>query len=348
MTSVGINAASKEALAASFVSVSMSQVTVTKGRDFSSVLSGSLEKGTAQNTNRTYTDLKVTRAEVKTEATPVSVNDKAGIDEKGAVRNTEPDKDVVADDVSEMSDVETGSLIGQEKTQAIQSEEKDFDDCIKALEILNTLMQGIADLLSTTTDKLADCYEELNIQPSQMFTVTTIQLTVVTFENLSDPSDLLVDNDAFMMFDRIREFVQDVLDEAGMELTDFGQIIESDLFEEFAGPIETGDVEELLQKFTFDEDGRLIAPAGLKEDHEKQDTPVSRQADDEPFAVEVNVERTMQKENNAPTGGFSQNSGDDPAKARESAKPALKSSTEQRTTYNLCNCWRIRIFWRIC
>ena len=61
MTSVGINAASLEAQTASFVSVSMSQVTVSKGQDFSTMLNGRLQSRNAQNSTRTYTDLRLTK-----------------------------------------------------------------------------------------------------------------------------------------------------------------------------------------------------------------------------------------------------------------------------------------------
>ena len=94
MTSVGINAASLMSQTASFVSVSMSQVTVSKGQDFSSMLSRGIQAQaiTQSGGNRTYTDLKVSRTEVNKEATPVSVKDDGTIQDKAAAQSAAADK----------------------------------------------------------------------------------------------------------------------------------------------------------------------------------------------------------------------------------------------------------------
>ncbi|MCR5322916.1 MAG: flagellar hook-length control protein FliK [Lachnospiraceae bacterium] len=345
MTSVGINAASLATQTASFVSVSMSQVTVAKGQDFSSMLRRGIEAQavTQSGGNRTYTDLKVSKTEISKEATPVSAQNKAAgtvhdkaVNENAAVNNTATDKpatvetsktdnaenpDAAVDEELDGKDIQNlGNLL---KANGIKAD----DDCVKALEILNTLMQGIAQILDTTLQNLQGCYEELNIEPSEMFTVTSIQLTVVTFEGLNDTSDLLVNNDAFDLFNKINEFVQSVFDEAGIDMSDFQDILKSDMFAEFIGPGETGNAEEILQKFTFDENGKLVIPEKAEDDPK----PVIQEnvSDDEPFTVEVNIDRNVNIDENNEQGA-----GTGSKESFESAKTSstVKSAKDTRTT----------------
>ncbi|MBP5331103.1 MAG: flagellar hook-length control protein FliK, partial [Lachnospiraceae bacterium] len=297
MTSVGINAASLGAQTSSFVSVSMSQVTVTKGQDFSQMLTGKIQAQSNQGNVRTYTDLKLTRTDTGREATPVSTKDTDAVQKQAAITDFGQTQEVKAD-TSGKTDASVDEANGSQELQNMQGSEivtnvtedgQDLDDCVKALEILNTMMIGIAQLLETTTENLMGSYEQLGIEPSQMFTVTSIQLTVVTFEGLSDTSDLLVNSDAYDLFNKINEFVRSVLDEAGINLQEFENILEGDGFAQFIGPVETGSVEEILSKFAFDENGKLI----IQDKPEEESRPVVQTQDDEPFTVEVNVDRSV-------------------------------------------------------
>ncbi|MBO4414953.1 MAG: flagellar hook-length control protein FliK [Lachnospiraceae bacterium] len=344
MTSVGINAASLMSQTASFVSVSMSQVTVAKGQDFSSMLTKGIQAQavTSGGGNRTYTDLKVTKTEITKEATPVSAKDTDAIQDKAAAAGTAADNTGVEKPAAG-DNVKADNLNGQEGavdekgdgTDVMNAQEllkangiKADDDCVKALEILNTLMQGIAQILDTTLQNLQGCYEELNIEPSEMFTVTSIQMTVVTFEGLSDTSDLLVNSDAFDLFNKINEFVQSVFDEAGIDMSDFQDIIKSDMFAEFIGPVETGNAEEILQKFTFDENGKLIIPE--KNEENVKPAAVETADNDEPFTVEVNVDKNVYRNGNNEQQGTGTGNNENFESGKTSA-PA-KTSRDTKTT----------------
>ena len=334
MTSVGINAASLASQTASFVSVSMSQVTVAKGQDFSSMLSRGIQAQavTTGGSNRTYTDLKVTRTEVNKEATPVSAKEDSQIQDKAAqIAGTEKaaangtsktdsqnSQNAAVDSKGDGNEtVNAGDLL---KANSIKAE----DDCVKAIEILNTLMQGIAQILDTTLQNLQGCYEELNIEPSEMFTVTSIQMTVVTIEGLGDSSDLLVNSDAFDLFNRINDFVASVFEEAGIDTEEFKSILQSDMFAEFIGPVETGSAEEILQKFAFDENGKLIVP----EKNEENAGPVIQDTSDteEPFTVEVNIDRNIGENKNNEQGAQTGNSD-----SFESGKTSAPAKTTRDT-----------------
>ena len=330
MTSVGINAASLGAQTASFVSVSMSQVTVTKGQDFSSMLSGKLSAQNTQGNTRTYTDLKLTKTEISKEATPVSAKDTDGTTGK-AVNEAAGQSQEVKTDSPEKANTQVNETAGKDNLKNTQETQnagnisedgKELDDCVKALEVLNTLMLGIAQILETTTENLMGSYEQLGIEPSQMFTVTSIQLTVVTFEGLGDTSDLLVNNNAFDLFNRINDLVQSVLDEAGFSLEDLEEIMTADTFAEFVEPVETGSVEEILSKFRFDENGKLI----VEEKNEENVKAEVQPRDDEPFTVEVNVDRSVLQNADAQTGSET-GAGTGNMGSSESGKAASESKT---------------------
>ena len=258
------------------------------------MLSNRLQSVSQSGEGRTYTDLKVSKAELPDKSTPVSAKEDqkpAGIEEASVKDVNTENSAVTGDEGKEVLKTDNG--VSAQDTQTINTEDKDLDDCIRAIEILNTLLQGIADILQVTTDQLQGCYEQLDIEPAEMFTVTSIQMTVVTFEGLSDTSDLLNNGDAFDLFNRINEFVRSVFEEAGMDLPEFEEIITSDMFAEFVGPVETGSAEEILQKFTFDENGKLI----VNRDREDNTGIQNVNADEEPFTVEVNVENTSRTEN---------------------------------------------------
>ena len=130
MTSVGINAASLASQTASFVSVSMSQVTVAKGQDFSSMLTRGIQAQavTTSGGNRTYTDLKVTRTEVNKEATPVSTKDTDLIQDKAAAAGTAAEKNSVGNPAAG-ENVKADDLNGQ---NAAVDEKGDGNDVINA------------------------------------------------------------------------------------------------------------------------------------------------------------------------------------------------------------------------
>ncbi|MCR5331685.1 MAG: flagellar hook-length control protein FliK [Lachnospiraceae bacterium] len=340
MTSVGINAASLGAQTSSFVSVSMSQVTVTKGQDFSKMLSGKLTAQASQGNTRTYTDLKLTRIETGKEATPVSAKGTDAVQTRTAIEKNGQSQEVKADapDETKAQVEETGNgkdlqnTQQSQQTQQVQNEgglnadAKELDDCVKALEILNTMMIGIAQILETTTENLMGSYEQLGIEPSEMFTVTSIQLTVVTFEGLNDTSDLLVNSDAYDLFNRINEFVQSVLDEAGIDLQQFEDIMQSDMFAEFIGPVGTGSVEEILSEFVFDENGKLVV-----QDKPEEAGPVVRAQNDEPFTVEVNVDRSVvEAGNKAETSDTQTGTGTGSESTAEGSRTQSAAKTEQR------------------
>ena len=333
MTSVGINTASLQTQTASFVSVSMSQVTVSSGKDFSSLLNGNLTAQSQQGGTKTYTDLKLTKTDISKEATPVSSKDTvsasndASADKAGQTQEVKPDTTQRTDEAAGQvqNTKEAANTQAAANSGEIGDASQDIDDCVKALEVLNTLLQGIAQMLDTTTKNLMGQYEELGIEPSQIITVTNIQITVVTFEGLSDPSDLLVNNDAFDLFNRINEFVQQVLEDAGFTTEEFENILQTDMFAEFVGPVETGSVEEIISKFAFDENGKLI----INEKTEENVKPVIENDQEEPFTVEVNIDKTAGTEESSKAGS---EAGTESGNGTESGKASGTNRTVARDT----------------
>ena len=388
MTSVGINAASFEAQTGSFVSVSISQVSVaSNGSSFSQLLGSRIGAMAAQqSTKRTYTDIKVTNPETGKESTPVNpqeeeksipgadqIASKTGEQENTSVQGTgqkQPEQQkqqtvqsqqtgetqeaqlVLAEQPEAVTDF-SGNIIdlfgntGTEETASfpeiiktdfgymipMKDMTKEVEDCISAIEIVNTLLQGMADILQTTVDKLQGCYEQLDIEPSEMFSVTTIQLTVVTFTGLNDTSDLLVNNDAFDLFNRLNDFVNTVFEEAGMDKTLFGDVVESDLFAYMFDPEKTGNIEEMLSEAVFDEDGKIAVIHQMPEEAgEKTSDAAAGNTEgtegSDPFTVEVNIDKTVKN-----TGSEGQNSSDAESGGTESTSAkGVPAKNENRTS----------------
>lgn len=246
MTAIGINAAALQSPAGSFVSVTVSQISVSTGSDFGSVLSNKLNASDKTSDTGTPAAVRSQKTEYSKESTQVQSADNAqkGTPEQTAATQTaqsqssETTQTVTSPDDTAPVSVTDGADAGGDAVSE--------DECLQALEALSTLLQGIADIVGCSIEELQESFEELNINPAEIFDTGSIAKLVMNLTGTDDMSGLLVDNDALALFNELKDFSASVLDDAGMTADEFETVVTSEEFAQTAVEPAADNLSELV------------------------------------------------------------------------------------------------------
>lgn len=237
MTATGINATAFMSQAGSFVSVTVSQVSASDSSEFGNMFANKLQASQNRNNEQPETAIKSSKTEYSkeqaTETTEIRSNDA-----KAPVTGTAERE--IADKVEEAL---------EELPDEITTENLE-----EVLEILNTLMQGIANILETTVRELQGSFEQINLVPADMLDADKLAQLVLNINQCSDMSDMLVDSDMLDAFNQIRELAVQVLEDFGYTEEDFKKITGSDLFTQLMNGEDIIDAEGLFKKLEIKPD----------------------------------------------------------------------------------------------
>ncbi len=300
MTAIGMSAADMQSRAASFVSVRVSQISVTGGSKFSDSFAKRLETARSNEDVRSVSVIKSQKTEYsKEQPKAAEVSEKGETANQVEKINTAKAGEKVEAKAENLSPEETKSASNTEKTEGISEEE-----VVKALEILNSLMQGIANILEVSLRELQGSFEELNLEPADLFDTSKLTQLVLSVENTEDISQMLTDSDMLESFNEIKELVGNVLQDMSMEAERFKEITENGQFNE-------------QLEIAEDETGEVLVlnEVGKEKPDANKTSVKNEEAKD--FTVEVNKFETASKEvetfgtENSRDNGFGTGKSDD-------------------------------------
>ena len=213
MTAIGINATAFMAQAGSFVSVKVSQVAVQKGDHFESVMAGKLSAQKSGDEDRTVTAINLKKTEYSKGQADNEEMQKPVTDANSAVDNSAP--------VSKAPTDEATASTGETSEAPVIEDELSDEDLKSILEVINTIMQGIAQILETSLRELQGSFEELNILPKDFTNFDKMAELVLNVNGSNQMTDMLVDENMLNMFNEIKELINSVLEDSGFTKVDF-------------------------------------------------------------------------------------------------------------------------------
>ncbi|MCR5428964.1 MAG: flagellar hook-length control protein FliK [Lachnospiraceae bacterium] len=244
MTATGINVAALQGATGSFVSVKVTQVSQVSTAnvkdsfrtrlDSASAGYGSQAKSEAiaePETNKTEYSKEQVKAnaakEQKVNVSAPSDNDEYEVkDIKAQMSGTEetavpPEEELTVKDAGITADIEEAA-----------AGEIDAETLDRIMEIINTLIVQISNILETSMEELESKMNELQMIPEDLTDTDSIAKLILSLNGSSDISDMLVDNDMLDAFKDIRELIGKVLEDAGMTAGEFAQVNDSEEFRE--------------------------------------------------------------------------------------------------------------------
>ena len=245
MTAIGINAASLTMQTGSFVSVTVSQVSVSESSNFGSVLSKRMNSTSdSSSETRTYSDIKPQKTEYnrdtakaasksETDAADISAQVEERNDDNIKAAQTGTDENNAVSDGADASK-EVSQATAESKTEAVEQRMSDEDvtDLVNAIDAMITLLQNMAQMLETTVSKLQGSFEQLDISTEDMFDVKSLQMIVISSMELTDSSDFLINSDALDLLNSITQLVEETFESLGMDPEEFMSTTAGETFAE--------------------------------------------------------------------------------------------------------------------
>lgn len=288
MTAIGINATALKSPAGSFVSVTVSQVSASGSSDFGKMLADKYTAGkNAISEDRTVTTIKPQKTEYsKEQATTQNIGHDISENNAKAIDGKSQKVDASEDTSMSTSKTPADETV-TESTQVaeIPGEETDAEELLDVIEILNTLMQGIAGILETTLKELQGSFEELHIEPGDIVQTDTAAQIVLYFNQATEISDMLFNNDMLEQFNEIKNLISQTLEDFGFTEVQFSESTDSDLFKDFMSAANIFDEEGLLVKPDIKQ---LLNGESVKNADEAGETNRTDDNSKPIFTVEVN------------------------------------------------------------
>lgn len=327
MTAIGINAASAQMLAGSFVSVTQSQVSISGNSDFSSVLAKRMNNAAAAAGEiRTYTDIKPQKTEYNRSAAKQST-DKATATEPSdqtqlqkTVENANPKEDKANSPQNESRSVDLAS----ELTDDVSNVDNEIasEDFLQGMETLATLLQDVAQLLQITVDELVGKLEEIQLNPAEVFSDGGLQKLIIGIKGLNDNSDFLVNTDALELLNNLKELVDETFNELGIDPEEFAETGKGRIFSELILATETGDT-EVNDSTAF---SRKISEMMQKNENDSVNADAK---DDEPVVEVVHIDSSKESENGSENNTSKDSRGQSSTQTLRSSLREEKSSPVQ-------------------
>lgn len=222
MTAIGINATALMGQAGSFVSVKVSQVAVQKGDNFESVFASKMSTSKSDTTDKSATAINQQKTEYS----------------KGQADNNEKPEAVAnnaktADSSRPVNDAPKAETDPASKAEGSITEENEISDeeLASVLEVINTMMQGIAQILEVSLRELQGSFEELNILPKDLVNFDKMAELVLQLNGSNQMTDMLVDENMLNMFNQIKDLVNSILEDNGFTEMEFEAITSKEMFE---------------------------------------------------------------------------------------------------------------------
>ena len=245
MTATGINVATLQGATGSFVSVKVtqvSQVNVKTAKDsfktrLDSVSAGygnqakdeAVAEPGANKTEYSKEQVKANaKGEPKSKETVTADNEKVRVQDSGNRVDENGTGEIPS---KEELTVRSTDIVGEENEAAI-TDEIDPETLDRILEILNTLITQISNILETSMEELETKMNELQMIPEDLTDNNLVAKLILNLNGSSDISDMLVNNDMLDAFNEIKELIGKVFEEAGMRPEEFAQLTGSEEFRE--------------------------------------------------------------------------------------------------------------------
>lgn len=287
MTATGINVAALQGATGSFVSVKVTQVSQVSVKNVKDSFKTRLDSVSAGYGAQAKDEAIAEPGTNKTEYSKEQVKANATNEQKAKESVPAGKEDAKADSTAQVSETgktdipskeeltvkDTGIAGAQIEESADITDEIDPETLDRILEILNTLITQISNILETSMEELEAKMNELQMIPEDLTDNNSIAKLILSLNGSTDISDMLVDNDMLNAFNDIKELIGKVLEDAGMTSEEFTQLTGSEEFKEV-----------LQAKGVIDEKG-IIKPGFTKENAgETEEVPEDK---NEGFTVQV-------------------------------------------------------------
>ena len=244
MTATGINVAALQGATGSFVSVKVtqvSQVSVKNVKDSFKTRLDSVSAGygtqakdeaiTEPGTNKTEYSKEQVKANATNEQKAKESVPKGNEKADGTAQVSETGKtDIPSKEELTVKDTDIAGAQIEESAEI--TDEIDPGTLDRILEILNTLITQISNILETSMEELETKMNELQMIPEELTDHGSIAKLILSLNGKTDISDMLVDNDMLDEFNDIKELTGKVLEDAGMTPEEFTQLTGSEEFRE--------------------------------------------------------------------------------------------------------------------
>lgn len=210
MTAVTLNPAGGLSQAATGV-VNNSAGTKEKSTDFGNLMLGKI--GNKADTQANQTEV-VFKDGTKTKiSTPVKKNDFSKMDV--SEKTTEQIKGKIKDDKGNINAEEAAAALG----------------------VMNNIVEGVAKILGVSEEELAGSLEALGMKPEDLLNQNSLTELVLYQNGSTDVSDMLVDNGMLETFNELRDFVNSLLADEGLDANSFADMLASKEFKDAAADL---------------------------------------------------------------------------------------------------------------
>ena len=243
MTATGINVAALQGATGSFVSVKVTQVSQVSAANVKDSFRTRLDSASAGYGAQAKSEAIAEPGTNKTEYSKEQV--KANANEQKAKESLPSDNNEVKDSKAQVSGTEETAVPSKEELTvkdagtvadiedtAEAAGEIDTETLDRIMEIINTLIVQISNILETSMEELESKMNELQMIPEDLTDRDSIAKLILSFNGSTDISDMLVDNDMLDAFKDIRELIGKVLEDAGMTAEEFVQVNDNEEFRE--------------------------------------------------------------------------------------------------------------------
>ncbi|MBR5968422.1 MAG: flagellar hook-length control protein FliK [Lachnospiraceae bacterium] len=244
MTATGINVAALQGATGSFVSVKVTQVSQVSVKNVKDSFKTRLDSVSAGYGTQAKDEAIAEPGTNKTEYSKEQVKANATNEQKA--KESVPKGNEKADGTAQVSETgktdipskeeltvkDTDIAGAQIEEPAEITDEIDPGTLDRILEILNTLITQISNILETSMEELETKMNELQMIPEELTDHGSIAKLILSLNGKTDISDMLVDNDMLDEFNDIKELIGKVLEDAGMTPEEFTQLTGSEEFRE--------------------------------------------------------------------------------------------------------------------
>lgn len=222
MTAIGINATALMGQAGSFVSVKVSQVAVQKGDHFENIFAGKISASKSEGTDKSATAINQLKTEYSKGQADNNEKPEVLAESSGPADSVTLEKD--------STKAETNPAVVSEGSKIVDENEVSDEKLVFVLEVINTMMQGIAQILEMSLSELQGSFEELNILPGDLTNFDKMADLVLSLNGSNQMTDMLVDENMLNMFNQIKDLVNGILENNGFTVAEFEDITSKDMF----------------------------------------------------------------------------------------------------------------------
>lgn len=269
-----------------------------QGTDF-----GSLILGKISNDSRDVRNVSDSQVKSDNSGNRNDVNKKAvSVTDDRKVQNR-------PENISDEAGTGTSEKAQVKSAEADDTENINRDEAAAVLSVLETITQGVAEILGISPEELQSAMDALSMEPADLTDRNNLAQLILSLNNTADISDMLLDNGMYEQLNQLYDFVEGTLSENGLT----PEVI-SDFMETYVEAETSDEIQDTS-------DGRLI-------DVEKTDEGPDNSAETGKAASEPKV--TVEKQETDEAG--EEEAGTEGSSELKTSKPTEKTSTGRIST----------------